>query len=255
MDIDIEKRDVMDSLLRGLAVIEAFSAARRRLTSGEAADIIGISRAAARRCLLTLVAGGYASFDGKFFSLTPKSLGLGRAYLAMTPLASALQPYTRALAERFNEPCSAAILDGRDVIYIARSQPDRIMTINLGVGARLPAYCTSLGRAMLAYQDSKWLEWYWSEVVLEKRTPHTLTDRKKIEAALNQVRTSGFALVDQEAEVGLRSMAVPLWAANQHVGAALTVTVHRMSARQLQKDVLPELLKVQRAVQHLDRLT
>lgn len=246
----------MDGLLRGLAVVEAFSEVQRRLTPADAAAIVGISRAAARRCLLTLVAGGYASFDGKFFSLTPKSLGLGRAYLAMTPLANALQPYTKAISERFNEPCTAAILDGTDVIYIARAQPGRVMTMNLGVGARLPAFCTSLGRAMLAYQPQEWLDNFWETVVLEKRTPYTLVSRDAIEAQLEQVRSSGFALVDQEVETGLRSLAVPLSGTDHIVRAALTITtsINAMSAQQMEDHILPELLRVQRAVRHLQDL-
>jgi IclR family pca regulon transcriptional regulator len=174
----------------------------------------------------------------------------------MTPLASALQPYTHTISSRFNEPCAAAILDGLDVIYIARSQADRIMTSNLGVGTRLPAFCTSLGRAILAYQDMEWLEQYWRKATFEPRTPHTLTDRKQIEAALEQVRELGFAFIDQEAEIGLRSLAVPLWGSDQRVGAALTVTasLHSKSITELKRDILPELLKVQRSVRHLNSL-
>lgn len=252
--MEVEQRDVMDGLLRGLAIVEAFSEAKRRMTPADAAEITGVSRAAARRCLLTLVVGGYASFDGKFFSLTPKSLGLGRAYLAMTPLATALQPYTRAITAKFNEPCTAALLDGCDVIYIARSQPDRVMTINLGVGARLPAHCTSLGRAMLAFQPKESLDRFWREARLEARTPFTLTKRKDIETQLRMTAAQGFALLEQEAEVGLHSIAVPLFAADQSVRAALTVTAHvdSMSAETMKVEVLPELLKVQRAVRHLE---
>lgn len=252
--MEIEKRDVMDGLLRGLAVIEAFSDVQRRLTPAEAADLVGISRAAARRCLLTLVEGGYASFDGKFFSLTPKSLALGRAYLAMTPLASALQPYTKSVSAKFNDPCTAAILDGCDVIYIARAQPGRVTTMNLGVGARLPAFCTSLGRAMLAYQSAQWLERFWDEGVFERRTPQTATTRKEIEAALERVRQEGFALVDQEVEEGLRSLAVPIWGVDNIVRGAITVTmsIDKMSADGMRKEILPVLLDVQRAVRFLD---
>jgi IclR family pca regulon transcriptional regulator len=172
----------------------------------------------------------------------------------MTPLASALQPYTHAITERFNEPCTAAILDNEDIIYIARSQPDRVLTINLGVGARLPAYCTSLGRAMLAHQGSEWLDSFWSRAVLERRTPFTITARPRIEEALAEVRMRGFALVDQEAEVGLRSLAVPLRRGDQKVSAALTVTVgvHSMDKDQMIDEVLPELLKVQLALRHLE---
>lgn len=254
--MDIEKRDLMDGLLRGLAVVEAFSEVQRRMTSAEAAEIVGISRAAARRCLLTLAAGGYASFDGKFFSLTPKALNLGRAYLAMTPLASALQPYTTSVSARFNEPCTAAILDGTDVIYIARAQPGRVMTMNLGVGARLPAFCTSLGRAILAYQTDEWLDRFWGVAILEKRTPYTLVTREEIEAELEQVRSRGFAIIDQEVEVGLRSLAVPLWGADNTTRASLTVTttVNAMSKETMEEMVLPELQKVQRAIKHLEDL-
>lgn len=254
--MEIEKRDVMEGLLRGLSVIEAFSEAQARLTSAEAAEIVGISRAAARRCLLTLVAGGYASFDGKFFSLTPKSLGLGHAYLAMTPLANALQPYTKSISALLQEPCTAAILDGTDVIYIARAQPGRVMTMNLGVGTRLPAFCTSLGRAMMAYQPSEWLDWFWEAATLEKRTPQTLVDRVAIEADLERIKKQGFALIDQEVEIGLRSLAVPLWGTDRTVRASLTVTtsVDTMTPQQMVQRILPELLNVQRAVQHLDDL-
>src|SRR4051812_3699738 len=144
------ERDYMAGLGKGLAVIACFDERHRRLTIAEVAAMARLSRAAARRCLLTLERLGFASFDGRFFGLTPRILRLGYAYLASAELPQIIQPFLEQVSARIQESCSASILDGEEVLYIARSAKRRIMSVDLAVGSRLPAYCTSMGRVMLA---------------------------------------------------------------------------------------------------------
>lgn len=246
-------RDLVAGLGKGLAIIELFNETRRRMSISEAASLTGLTRAAARRYLLSLVHLGYAEFDGKFFSLTPRVMRLGHAYLAMTPLSKLLQPFLETISRQADDPATAAILDDTDVVYIARAAPMRIVSISLGVGSRLPAYCTSLGRVLLAHAPVDWLEGYWRRAVLTPRTPRTLWTRPAIEAALAEVRALGYALVDEEVELGLRSIAVPIRNARGSVTAAITVTVqtNRVAAADLPALVLPLFRPAQEALRQL----
>jgi IclR family pca regulon transcriptional regulator len=171
MKTEFLERDMVSGLKNGLDVIEAFDDRRPRLSLTDVAQITGLSRAAARRYLLTLTRLGYAEHDGKFFSLTPKILRLGYAYLSSTSLPVRIQPFLERVSETTGESSSAAVLDDTDVVYIARSATRRIMSIGLGIGSRLPAFCTSLGRAILAWKDPAWLDAYFRRVPLEARTP------------------------------------------------------------------------------------
>lgn len=239
--IVLPPKDVVAGLGKGLAIIELFNETRRRMAISEAAALTGLTRAAARRYLLSLVHLGYAEFDGKFFALTPRVMRLGHAYLAMTPLAKLLQPFVESISRQVGDPATAAILDDTDVVYIARAAPPRIVSISLGVGSRLPAYCTSLGRVLLAHAPSEWMDGYWRRAELTPRTPKTRCTRSAIEAALEQVRSLDYALIDEEIEMGLRSLAVPIRNTRGAVTAALTITIHaaRMTPEEMPGALLP----------------
>jgi IclR family pca regulon transcriptional regulator len=244
---DIEEqggdRDFVASLEKGLLVIEAFDASRPRLTLSDVAKLTGITRAAARRYLLTLTKLNYADFDGRYFSLSPRILRLGYAYLSSASLSARVQPFLEQISEATGESSSAAILDGDDIVYIARSATRRIMSIGLGVGSRLPAYCTSLGRAILAYQPEDMIEAYLQRVRLEARTPKTITDKTEFRAVLEATRAQGYALVNEELEFGLRSIAVPVLQKNGQVTIALNLSAQagRVSADEMRERFLPSL--------------
>jgi IclR family pca regulon transcriptional regulator len=236
-------RDFVASLEKGLAVIEVFDASRPRLTLSEVAKATGLTRAGARRYLRTLTKLNYADFDGRYFSLSPRILRLGYAYLSSTALSTRLQPVLERISQQTGESSSAAVLDGDDIVYIARSATRRIMSIGLGVGSRLPAYCTSLGRAILAYQSPQEREAYLERVKLEPKTPKTVTDKAEFRKVLETVRTQGYAMIDEELEFGLRSIAVPLIQKNGAVTIALNVSaqVAHASAKEMEERLLPVL--------------
>jgi len=200
----------VQSLERGLAVIRCFDADHPRLTLSEVAASTGLSRAAARRFLRTLVQLGYMRSDGSRFLLRPKVLELGYAYLSSMTLPEVAMPHLEQLVERVHESSSVSELDGDDVVYIARVPTKRIMTVSISVGTRFPAYATSMGRVLLAAQPDGWLAGYLAGVTLRGLTAHTITDPSSLEAELRKVRAQGWALVDQELEEGLRSIAAPI---------------------------------------------
>lgn len=236
--------DFMTSLARGLSVIQAFSAQRRVLTISQISQRTGIPRAAVRRCLHTLGKLGFVSAeDGRNFSLRPRILALGHAYLASTPLANAAQPVLRHMSNTLNESSSVAILDGDEILYIARAFTSRIMTIDLHVGSRLPAYCTSMGRVLLSHIPPDALETYFDRVKLIQYTARTIVTREGLREALDSVRRNGYAINDQELEIGLRSIAVPIEAPDGRVVAALNVGVQaaRISVAEMESRFLPVL--------------
>jgi len=221
----IQERDIMGGLAKGLAVIETFTAERPRQSISEAAAASRLDRATARRCLLTLAHLGYADYDGKFFTLKPRVLRLGTACLATMPLPQLVQPLLDALSEQLGESSSVSILDGADIVYVARAAQKKVMSIALMPGSRLPAYCTSMGRVLLAALPGDEAYTLLSSAPLPARTPHTLTDPGAILAELDRVRDQGYALIDQEVELGLRSIAVPLFNARGLAVAAVNVGV------------------------------
>lgn len=241
--LEIKERDVIAGLEKGLAVIEAFSETRPRLSVTDAARITGLSRAAARRCLLTLVKSGYAAFDGKFFTLTPRILRLGHAYLSSVSLSARIQPFLERISEQTGESSSAGVLDDTDVVYIARSVTRRIMSIGLAIGSRLPAYCTSLGRALLAQMPEDELQAYLRRMRPVRFTPKTRLEEREIRAALDDVRRLGYALVDEELELGLRSIAVPVFNGRGEAVASINVSTQtgRTSVEQMLSNFLPVL--------------
>lgn len=218
-------RDVMGGLAKGLRVIEAFGPDRPRLTVTEAAQGAGLDRATARRCLLTLAELGYATHDGKFFALTPRVLRLGTACLATMPLPGIVQPSLDRLSEELGESTSVSILDGDEIVYVARAAQRRVMSIVLMPGSRLPAFCTSMGRVLLAALPEAEARARLLARPLPARTPLTLTDPGEVLARVAEARTQGHAVVDEEVEIGLRSVAVPLRNARGQVVAALNIGV------------------------------
>lgn len=237
-------------LEKGLAVIEAFDENHSRLSLTEIAALTGLTRAAARRYLLTLTKLGYADYDGKFFSLTPRILRLGYAYLSSMALPARVQPFLERISEATGESSSAAILDKTEVVYIARSAKKRIMSIGLGVGSRLPAYCSSLGRALLAYQDEAFVDDYFRKVALARLTPKTKVTEKEIRAALQEVRAKGHALIDEELEIGLRSFAVPIFDSRDRIACAINVSAQagRHAAETMVETFLPVLAEARAAL-------
>jgi IclR family pca regulon transcriptional regulator len=241
--------DFMTSLARGLAVVQAFQERKRHLTIAQISHRTEIPRAAVRRCLHTLIKLGYATTDGRTYSLLPKVLTLGHAYLSSTPLAVSAQPYLDRMSEQLHEACNMATLEGDDILYIARSATtQRLISVDLSVGGRLPAYCTSMGRILLSAMDDATLQDYLAHVDLQPKTSKTLTDRDQLAQCLQQVRQQGWCIVDQELEQGLRSIAVPVYDASGQVLAALNVSTHagRVSRSELEQRFLPIMLSASR---------
>jgi len=242
----ITERDIMGGLAKGLAVIETFTADRPRQTIAEAAAAAGMDRATTRRCLLTLAHQGYADYDGKFFTLTPRVLRLGTACLATMPLPQMVQPWLDALSEELGESSSVSILDGAEIVYVARAAQRKVMSIALMPGSRLPAYCTSMGRVMLAaLPEVQARDILAAE--LPARTSHTLTDAGAILQELARVRAQGYAVIDQEVELGLRSIAVPVLNARGKVVAALNfgLPARGEPLQSVVDHYLPAMLRVQ----------
>jgi IclR family transcriptional regulator, pca regulon regulatory protein len=234
----------MTSLARGLAVIQAFSQRRHHLTISQVSTTTGLSRAAVRRCLYTLAKLGFAgSDDNRHFFLRPRILALGHSYISSMPLATAAQPVLEHISHLLHESCSIATLDGVEIVYIARANVTRIMSIDLGVGSRLPAFCTSMGRAILANLPPEELESVLSRVEFKRYTERTITNPAKLMQALRQIRRDGYSIIDQELEHGLRSMAVPIQNPSGKVVAALNIGAHaqRVSIQEMQTKFLPHL--------------
>ncbi len=234
----------MTSLARGLAVIQAFSQRRHHLTISQVSTTTGLSRAAVRRCLYTLAKLGFAgSDDNRHFFLRPRILALGHSYISSMPLATAAQPVLEHISHLLHESCSIATLDGVEIVYIARANVTRIMSIDLGVGSRLPAFCTSMGRAILANLPPEELESVLARVEFKRYTERTITNPAKLTQALRQIRRDGYSIIDQELEHGLRSMAVPIQNPSGKVVAALNIGAHaqRVSIQEMQTKFLPHL--------------
>lgn len=243
--------EFVQSLERGLAVIRAFDADHPELTLSEVARATGLTRAAARRFLLTLVELGYMRTDGRLFGLRPRVLELGYAYLSGLTLPEVAEPHMERLVAEIHESCSVSVLDGGDVVYVARVPTKRIMTVTISVGTRFPAYATSMGRVLLAGQPADWLTDYLRTTELRPLTRRTITDPDKLRRTLTRIRTQGFAVVDQELEDGLRSMAVPIHDADGNVVAAMNVSAStsRGSADAMRRDLLPGLQEAVRLVE------
>ncbi|MFT6775144.1 MAG: IclR family pca regulon transcriptional regulator [Paracoccaceae bacterium] len=217
--------DALSGFAKGLSVIETFGAGRQRQSISQVAAAAGLDRATARRCLLTLAQLGYAEHDGKYFTLTPRVLRLGAGCLAAMPLPQLVQPWIDRLSEEIGQSSSVSILDGPEIVYIARAAQRRVMAIALMPGSRLPAFCTSMGRVLLAALRDAEARAVLAAAPLRARTPRTVTDPDAVMVRIAQVRRIGHALIDQEVEIGLRSIAVPIHDARGRVVAALNVGV------------------------------
>jgi IclR family pca regulon transcriptional regulator len=240
----------MASLARGLTVIRGFSQQRSRMSVAQLSLRTGIPRAAVRRVLYTLSALGYAGTDdGRTFTLRPQILALGHAYLSSTPLVMSAQPLLDQVSASVHESCSMAVLDGDEILYVARSSSSRrIMSIDLGIGSRLPAYCTSMGRVLLAHLPPSELAAYLRRLKLVALTEKTQLAKDKLAAILEAVRIAGYAVVDQELEIGLRSISVPVADPSGRVAAAVNVSAQagRISVAAMEKTFLPPLRAVAR---------
>jgi len=236
-------RDFVLSLERGLTVIKAFDREHPRLTLAEVARATGMTRAAARRFLLTLVELGYMHVEGRVFSLRPRILELGHAYLSSLSLNDVAAVHIERLVAQVHESSSVAVLDGDDIVYVVRVPMARIMTVSIAVGTRFPAHATSMGRVLLAALPPADLGRYLDRARLTPLTEQTVTDPDGLRDILATVAAQGYALVDQELEDGLRSIAVPVFGWANRVVAALNVSTHasRSTLEGLRREVLPPL--------------
>jgi IclR family transcriptional regulator, pca regulon regulatory protein len=243
--------DYVQSLERGLAVIRAFGAEHPELRLSDVARATGLTRAAARRFLLTLVRLGYVRQEGNSFSLRPRVLELGYAYLSALSLPEVAQPHMEVLVGEVNESSSVAVLDDLDIVYVARVPTRRIMAITIAVGTRLPAYATSMGRVLLAGLDPAAFEERLGRIEIKRLTATTAPDQKTLRRRIEEVRDAGWAAVDQELEQGVRSAAVPIRDATEAAVAALNVSVHasRMTMQALRREVVPRLVRTAEAIE------
>jgi IclR family pca regulon transcriptional regulator len=249
----MRETDFIGGFAKGLRVIEAFGETQPRLTISDVARDTGLDRATARRCLLTLAELGYARYDGKFFELTPRILRLGHAYLSATPLPRLVQPFLDRLSEEVGQSASASVLDGTEIVYVARAAQKRVMSINLMAGSRLPAYCASMGRVLLAALPEAEARDILAASDLKANTSFTLTDPDALMAEFARIRRDGYAVIDQELEIGLCSIAVPLGNARGRVVAALNIgaPAAHVPAIDMPKRYLPAMRAVQVALRPL----
>lgn len=241
--IESQGPDFLEALARGLRVIESFNDERKQLTLSDIAKLVDLPRASVRRTLHTLVSLGYAEMDDRLFRLTPRVLMLARAYLLSNAVSDILQPALERLSADVREACSAAVLDGEDIMMIAHASPNRIIPVSAQVGFRLPAVATSLGRVLLAALDDRQLDRFLARVHPKKATDTTVVDKTELRKAIVQVRADGYALVDQEVEIGFRSIAVPLKKIDGRTIAALNIGVHseRTPLKAMRSHFFPKL--------------
>ena len=234
----------VQSLERGLSVIRAFDADSPQLTLSEVARSTGLTRAAARRFLLTLENLGFVRSTGRHFALTPRVLELGYAYLSSLSLPEVAEPHLERLVAEVHESSSVSVLDEGDIVYVARVPTSRIMRVAINVGTRFPAYATSMGRVMLAGLPDDKLGEYLEHVELRRLTRRTVSSVEELREELERVRTRGWAIVDQELEEGLRSAAAPIRDRGGDVVAAVNVSAHasRTGLGDMRRELLPPLL-------------
>jgi IclR family pca regulon transcriptional regulator len=247
---DTRETGFVQSLQRGLAVIRAFDSDHPSLTLSEVARRTGLARAAARRFLLTLVDLGYMRVDDRRFQLTPRVLELGHAYLSSLTLPEIALPYMRDFVAEIRESSSLAVLDEDQIVYVARVPAKRIMSVSISVGTRFPAFATSLGRVLLGANDDDRLDEYLATADLTPLTARTIADPVDLRTEIERVRSQGWAIVDQELEEGVRSLAVPIRDSTERVAAALNVSVHasRWTLEAVRGELLPRLLETARAI-------
>jgi IclR family pca regulon transcriptional regulator len=238
-----ESAEIVESLARGLRVLRIFGLERRPMTLADVAKATNLHRATARRVLHTLVATGYVEDDGRLFALTPQVLTLASSFLSSDPIVTVMQPLMDKLSARAKEVCSLAMLDGEDVIFIARSSPTRVFSSGIDIGYRLPAFCTSVGRVLLGRLSNDEVAEVIGRIKPQQLTPFTVTDRQALIAAIITDRVRSYSLVDQEAEDGFRSLAVPVLRYDGTILAALNIGTHvdRVSTGEMIDRFLPLL--------------
>jgi IclR family pca regulon transcriptional regulator len=237
------RSDLVGSLERGLGVMEILAAHPAGLTMSEVADRAGLTRAGARRFLLTLVTAGYARQDGRVFRLSPRLITLGRTWLSGASLWTYAEPFMREVSQALNESCSAAVLADEDVVYVARIAGARIVGVALHVGTRLPAYCTSMGRVLLSGLPDADLDAFLARARITAKTDRTVTGQVELARLVAKARADGYAIVDQELEIGLRSIAVPIRDRTNAIVAAINVSTQsaRMPLSEMEREFLPLL--------------
>jgi IclR family transcriptional regulator, pca regulon regulatory protein len=247
----LRSREFVGSLERGLKVLQALGDAPDGLTLTDVASRIGLTRATARRFLLTLLELGFVRQERRLFILTPKVLSLGVSYLSNRPIWQSAEPAMQELSRQLNESCSAAVLDGGDVVYVARVAGKRIMSVNITIGTRLPALITSMGRVLLSNLSATALHGYLEETPIQRYTDHTIIDRDALFREIDTARMKGYAIVDQELELGLRSIAVPLRdrAGRAFAGLNISTQAARYSSEALIRDVLPLMRDAARRIE------
>lgn len=235
----------VQSLARGLSVIRVFGAETPELTLSEAARAAGLTRAATRRFLLTMVDLGYVRFDGRLFALTPRVLDLGYAYLSSLSLPGLAEPHLEWLSGETRESSSMSVLDGDEIVYVARVPTSRIMTVAINVGTRFPAYATSMGRVLLSGLDADALDVYLKQADLRHLTTRTIADADQLRAEIERIRGQGWSLVDEELEEGLRAVAAPVHDRQGRVVAAINISTHvrRITRDDLKRRLVPALLE------------
>lgn len=247
---DNESSGHVQSFARGLSVIRSFDGEHSRLTLAQVAERTGLARATVRRFLHTLISLGYADSNNTEFWLTPRVLELGHSYLSSLSLPAIAQPRLEELSRRIDESSSMSVLDGHDVVYVSRVPVRRIMAVSITLGTRFPAWATSMGRVLLADFAPAALDNYLASTEMTALTPRTCTSEDKLRAELATIHDQGWSLVDQELEIGLRSVAAPVHGADGRVAAAVNVStrteVHDIDA--LHSTILPELLTTSRMI-------
>ncbi len=243
-------QEYLSTFARGLEVIRVFTRHKPRMTLSEVAAETGMTRATARRFLHTLVKEGYVGVEGRYFSLLPKVFDLGFSVFASMDIWDVVQPVLDDLAEELQESAMAAILDNDSVIYLARAFPNRQVTVGIRVGHRMPAHIGSTGRVLLAALSDKELHAYLDRANLAKLTPSSITSKVRLRDEIDLVRRQGFAVVEDEMEIGLRSISVPVYDLQNNVTAALNVGVPsgRVSAETLRGPILVALLEASRRI-------
>jgi IclR family pca regulon transcriptional regulator len=249
---DADDREYVQGLERGLSVLQAFRH-RQSMTIAQVAAHTGLTRAVARRYLLTLRSLGCVAERAGGFALTPRVLDLGFIYLSTSEVATLAQPTLERIVETLHESCSAAVLDGTDIVYLARVPAKRIMSVPLTVGSRLPAHATSLGKVLLSALEQRELDAYFAQQPLRGLTPNTITSETELRKVLTEVRQTGWASSDEESEAGVRTVAAPLLGPGNRVQAAINITGHaaRVTMDQLKRVYLPVLLE---GARHISRL-
>lgn len=236
--------DFMTSLARGIAVIRAFDESHTRLTVAQASERSGLPRSAARRCLYTLQKLGYVEADGSSFALKPRIVALGHVYMAATPLSASAQPVLDRVALAMGETCTLAVLDRDDILFIAHSSRVPLVSVNFAVGSRLPAYCSANGRVLLAALAEPELDRYMARLKPARLTEKTVTTKRQLQELVQQAREDGYALVDQEFDLKIRTVAVPVRHGGRIAASmSVSVPVERVSVRELKSRLLPLLLE------------